>query len=260
MSLRVTGPRYTLLMASLPPLGGLFEARSPAISLLKLQSRLTLLHPDDRRTLDLLVGFLSQAVRDDDSLAGPIDARLLTSARGFFAAVTNPTLRQLVSQRLDQRTLLAALRRRHRGESEPPRGQPWGFGPWLSTIERRWKEPAFGLEAVFPWIPEVSRQLEAGDLVSLERTLFGVIWRDLDRLAFGHLFDFEAVVIYVARWALVDRWSHYDAQAAQVRFADLVNASLEGIAIRSEDPSPTAAPTASAPAPDSTLQPVSASR
>lgn len=251
MSLRFTAPRYTVLMASLPPLGGLFEARSPAISLLKLQSRLTLLHPDDRHTLDLMAGFLSQAVRDDESLAGPIDARLLQSARGFFAEVANPTLRQLVAHRLDLRTILAALRRRHRGESEPPTGQAWGFGPWVASIERRWKEPAFGLEAVFPWIPEVSRLLEAGDLVALERSLFAVIWKDLDRLGFGHRFDFEAVVIYLARWALVDRWSHYDAGAAVERFDALVNAALEGIAIGAA---------AASPASDPARQPVAAGR
>jgi hypothetical protein len=228
MSVRLTAPRYTLLMGSLPPLGGLFEARSPAISLLKLKSRLGVLHPDDRHTLELMTGFLSQSMRDDDSVAAPIDERLLESARGFFAAVTNPSLRQLVTHRLDLRTVLAALRRRHRGEGEAPTGQAWGFGPWVSTIERRWTEPAFGLEAVFPWIPEVNRLLESGDLVSLERTLFEVIWKDLDRLAFGHHFDFEAVVVYVARWALVDRWCHYDAQAAETRFAGLVNAALEG--------------------------------
>ena len=223
-------PRYTALMASLPPLGGLLEARAPAISMLKLESRLTLLHPEDKRTLDLMVGFLSQSVRDDESLASPVDARLLESADQFFKEVSNPTLRQLVAQRLDLRTILAALRRRHRGESEPPTGPAWGFGPWVSTIQRRWKGPAFGLEAVYPWIPEVNHLLESGDLVTLERSLFGVIWKDLDHLGFGHHFDLEAVVVYVARWALVDRWSHYDARLAVTRFGALVNASLVGIA------------------------------
>jgi len=254
MSLHVSAPwgvapRYTLLMASLPPLGGLFEARAPAISRLKLQSRLeSLLHPEDRRTLDLLASFLSQAVRDDASLAEPIDARLLQAAQSFFAQVANPTLRQLVTTRLDLRTILAALRRRHRGEHEPPRGESWGFGAWVPAIERRWKEPAFGLEAVFPWIPEVARLLEAGDLVNLERTLFTVIWKDLERLSAGHLFDVEAVIIYVARWALVDRWSRYDAAAAESRFAALVDAALAGVAI--------GAPASSVPAP----QPIPAGR
>ncbi len=219
-------PRYTALMASLPPLGQLFEARSPAISRLKLQQRLTLLHPEDRHIVDLLVGILSQSVRDEARPGGPSDPQLLEEARRFFDEVRNPTLRRLVTHRLDLRTIEAALRRRHRGEKEPPHGEAWGHGPLVPTIERHWKEPAFRLEAVFPWIPEAARLLEAGDQVGLERLLFGEIWKELDRAAFGHNFDFEAVVIYLARWALVDRWSHFDAAAAVDRFRRLIQTGL----------------------------------
>jgi len=219
-------PRYTALMASLPPLGQLFEANSPAISRLMLLQRLTLLHPEDRRVVDLLTGILSQSVRDEARPGGPSDPQLLEEIHRFFAEVRNPTLRRLVAHRLDLRTIEAALRRRHRGETEPPAGEAWGYGPLLPTIERHWKEPAFRLEAVFPWIPEAARLLETGDLVNLERLLFGEIWKELDRAAFGHSFDFEAVVIYLARWALVDRWSHFDATAAVERFRRLIQAGL----------------------------------
>lgn len=215
-------PRYTALMASLPPLGGLFEARSPAISRLRLLNRLSLLHPDDRRVLDLTTDFLSQSIRDPALTGGPEDAALLEQARHLFQQVRNPLLRRLVAHRLDLRTIVAALRRRHRGESEPPRGEPWGFGPWVAPIERRWSEPAFALEAVFPWIPELSGLLEAGDLVGIERLLFAEIWRETDRIALGHHFDFEAVLIYLARWSLVERWSNYDTPAASQRFRQLV--------------------------------------
>ncbi|MEO1002539.1 MAG: DUF2764 family protein [Cyanobacteria bacterium J06638_7] len=232
-------PRYTTLMASLPPLGGLFEAREPAISRLKLQSRLALIHPDDRRSLDLAIGLLSQGLLDTESepatapstavnparTRGP-DAELLAEARRFFAEVSNPMLRQLVSQRLDLRTVVAALRRRHRGESEPPRGREWGFGSLVATIERHWSEPTLGLGGRFPWIAEAVRLLEGNDLIGLERQLFTLIWRDLDRLGQGHNFDFEAVILYLARWSLVERWSNYDAGAAAQRFRQLVSGGL----------------------------------
>lgn len=219
-------PRYTTLMASLPPLGGLFEARSPAISRLKLERRLTLLEDGDRRSLDLAISILSQSMRPQDPDGGPSDARLLEEARTFFAQVTNPLLRHLVSHRLDLRTVLAALRRRNRGEVDPPLGQPWGFGSWEATIERHWKEPTFRLEAVFPWIVETARLLEADDLINLERLHFSVIWKEIDRVALGHHFDFEAVMIYLARWGLVERWCSFDAQAATARFRQLVSAGL----------------------------------
>ena len=219
-------PRYTTLMASLPPLGGLFEARTPEISRLKLQSRLALLHPEDRRTFDLMVGLLSQTLREEENPAGPADAAVLEATRTFLHEVPNPILRELVIFRLDLRTILAALRRRHRGESEPPVGEPWGFGQWVPAIERHWREPAFRLEAVFPWLPQALSLLEADELVDLERLSFRLLWQHLDRIGFGHHFDFEAVVIYVARWALVDRWSHFHGPEAVERFRRLVRTGL----------------------------------
>ncbi len=231
-------PRYTTLMASLPPLGGLFEAREPAISRLRLTSRIGLLHPDDRADLDRAAGILSQSLLPEagegegdgrSAAGGPpagADALLLEEVGRFFREVRQPLLRQLVRQRLDRRTIVAALRRRHRGEAEPPRGQVWGFGELVPTIERHWREPAFALAGVFPWIPEAVRLLESDDLVGVERLLFSLIWRELDQLGQGHHFDFEAVVIYLARWSLVERWSNYDADAAARRFRQLVSDGL----------------------------------
>jgi hypothetical protein len=240
-------PRYMTLMASLPPLGGLFEARAPAISRLKLQNRLSLLHPDDRHRLDLMVRILSQTIRDEEFPGGPSDPSLLEATRTFLHEVSNPTLRAMVTTRLDVRTILAALRRRHRGESEPPTGTEWGFGSWVPSIERHWKEPAFRLEAVFPWIPQAVSLLEADDLVNLERLLFGLLWKHLDRLGFGHNFDFEAVVIYIARWALVDRWSHFHGPEAVARFRTLVRAGLGSFTdLATTDLAPTPPPSTAA--------------
>lgn len=231
-------PRYTTLMASLPPLGGLFEAREPAISRLRLTSRIGLLHPDDRISLDRVTGILSQSLlpevgeteNDGRSVAARhaagADALLLEEVHRFFREERQPLLRELVRRRLDRRTIVAALRRRHRGEAEPPRGQVWGFGELVPTIERHWREPAFGLAGVFPWIPEAVRLLESDDLVGLERLLFTLIWRELDQLGQGHHFDFQAVLVYLARWSLVERWSNYDAEAAARRFRQLVSDGL----------------------------------
>jgi hypothetical protein len=227
-------PRYTTLMASLPPLGRLFEAREPAISRLKLQSRLSLLHPQDRRRLEganrilsqELVGYERDAPSEQTAISGRLDASLIHDAERFFRDETHPLLRQLVRQRLDLRTIVAALRRRHRGDHEPPRGQAWGFGSLVSTIERHWNEPSLGLSGVYPWIAEAAVLLENDDLIGMERQLFSLIWRELDRLGQGHQFNFNAVVIYLARWNLVERWSSYDAGAASERFRQLIGSAF----------------------------------
>ena len=51
-------------------------------------------------------------------------------------------------------------------------------------------------------------------------------WAAGERHLALHDFDFEAVVYYVLRWSLVDRWSRYDAEAAAVRFAELLDAAI----------------------------------
>jgi hypothetical protein len=211
-------PRYTTLMASLPPLGGLFEAREPAISRLRLQKRLGLLTAADRQLLHRV-----QAILGDPPLA---DGPLLAEAERFAREVRQPLVRQLVRHRLELRTVMAALRRRRRGEQEPPRDQAWGHGRLLAPIHRHWRHPHLGLDGLCPWIGEAVALLEADDLIGLERLLFSLLWRELDRLALGHSFDLEAVVIYVARWSLVERWSSYDSAEAARRFRQLVAAGL----------------------------------
>jgi hypothetical protein len=42
-----------------------------------------------------------------------------------------------------------------------------------------------------------------------------------------HYFDFEAVIIYLNRWSLVDRWARYNGEAAVERFRKLVDSGIE---------------------------------
>ena len=215
---------YITLMASLPPLGSLFEVKQEPISRLKLEERLKLLHDNDRATLDQiadLIAWSAQPFARDD-------AAFVAKANQFLQLSHNPTFRKLVDEHLTIRTIVAALRRRQRGEAEPPPpGETWGYGRWVSHIERHWKEPAFHLEAVFPWVVEANKLIEDGDWVGLERLQFSVTWAVLDRLGAGHNFDFEAVMIYLNRWSLVARWSCYNGEAAVKRFRDLVSVGLE---------------------------------
>jgi hypothetical protein len=48
----------------------------------------------------------------------------------------------------------------------------------------------------------------------------------LDRVGAGHYFDFEAVVIYLSRWSMVDHWSGYSGGAAVERFRKLVGSGI----------------------------------
>jgi hypothetical protein len=215
--------KYITLMSSLPPLGKLFEATQTPISRLKLENRLKLLEAKDGKLLDQMANLIAWS----EQPMARTDPQFVQEAKHFFEEVSNPTLREVMQHRLDLRTIVAALRRRHRGENEPPVGQIWGVGNWVSFIERHWTEPGFHLEAIFPWVLEANRLLSANDLVGLERLQFELNWRVLDRVGARHYFDFEAVVIYLMRWSVVDRWTRYNGEAAVERFRKLVDTGIE---------------------------------
>jgi hypothetical protein len=215
--------KYITLMSSLPPLGKLFEATQTPISRLKLENRLKLLEAKDGKLLEQMANLIAWS----EQPMARTDPQFVQEAKHFFEEVSNPTLREVMQHRLDLRTIVAALRRRHRGENEPPVGQIWGVGNWVSFIERHWTEPGFHLEAIFPWVLEANRLLSANDLVGLERLQFGLNWQMLDRVGAGHYFDFEAVVIYLMRLSVVDRWTRYNGGGAVERFRKLVDTGIE---------------------------------
>ena len=214
--------QYTMLMASLPYHGALFAAKRTPINRIKLDARLRVLAPEHRRILDLI----------EDTLLwyrlplGLEEAEILARDRKAMAEIESETLRQVIRDRLELRTCMAALRRRFAGEAAAPAGRDWGYGRWLNHIARNWSEPGFRLEGAFPWLREADRLLRDGDTLGLERLVLAALWQSLGRHTAAHEFDFEAVVIYVLRWNVIDRWTRYDSAAAVRRFTGLVESAL----------------------------------
>ena len=213
---------YTMLIASLPHHGSLFAAKRTPINRVKLESRLRVLKPEDRETLDLVVNALLWFALP----LGLEEAKIVARGREAMARMENETLRQIILDRLEIRTCVAALRRRHSGETSPPTDRTWGYGRWLNHIVRNWSEPSFRLDGVFPWLREADRLMRDGDTLGLERLLLETVWTNLGRYAAEHEFDFEAVVIYVLRWSVIARWTLYNGEEASQRFAELVDSAL----------------------------------
>lgn len=220
---------YVMLMASLPSPEALFLARQPPLSRLKLDQRLQALEPEDAEILRLVEDVLQW----DHLPIALTEEEVVARARKALARIDNELLRRIIEERLDIRTVVAALRRRRRGEGPPPRGSLWGIGRWADHIVRHWTEPGFRLDRVFPWLREVERLMKAGDAVAVERLLLQQAWKPLVRLAGEHDFEFEAVVIYVLKWNIVDRWGRYNGEAAMRRFEELVEAALGDYAVLS---------------------------
>jgi len=219
--MRETDP-YIMLMTSLPSPAALFLAKQPPLSRLRLDQRLRVLTPEDRATLALV----EQALNWRELPLEASEKDVVGRARHALAAIEDETLCLIVRDRFDIRTIVAALRRRHRGESAPAAGEAWGFGRWVDHIVRNWSDPAFGLSGGFAWVREADRLMKNSDVMALERLILEQAYRSLKRRKGEHFFDLVAVVIYVLEWSIVDRWGRYNAEAATRRFEELTEAGL----------------------------------
>ena len=213
---------YVMLMSSLPRSETLFLAKQPPLSRLKLEQRLRVLTDEDAETLKLVEQVLSW--RELPITASEQD--VIDRGRRALARIGSETLKDIVRDRLEIRTCIAALRRRNRGEGAPPADMRWGFGRWVDRMTRNWTEPGFRLDGVFPWIRELDRLMREGDPVAVERFVLQQAYKRLQRRAGFHTFDLEAVVIYVLKWNIFDRWARSNGEAAARRFEDLTLAGL----------------------------------
>jgi hypothetical protein len=213
-------------MSSLPHLGRLFANQPVPCSGYKLANRLNMLTAQDLALLHeiehLLHWIFHGLTRSDADIVATAD-ELIPRLRK-----RSVVLAELAQQLLERRSVIAALRRRHRGENAPPKTR-WGYGRWLTHIARYWNESYFQLELVYPWLPEAERLLQEDATLALERLLLRTKWEELERAAQGHYFDFEAVVIYVLRWNIVYRWRIYSAEAAAQRFSALVEEGCQDL-------------------------------
>jgi len=100
------------------------------------------------------------------------------------------------------------------------------LGPWTRDVARRYADPDFGLEHVLPWLPSARQLLDTGDAVGLERLLFGLVWDELERMTCDDRQGFGAVLAYVFKWDLADRWLRRDAALALRRLDTLAVEAL----------------------------------
>jgi hypothetical protein len=217
--------RYAMLISSLPYHGSLFGAKRTPLSRIRLRQRQRLLDEADTACLRIVANLLEWSRHAMERRDKDIVAR----AKAELPKLDNEFARELITWRLELRTAVAALRRRHRGQAAPSGHDRWGYGRWLAHIRRHWSEPHFRLERVYPWLPEAKTLLEGGDALGLERLLLSAVWEHLDRLADGHHFDFEAVLIYALRWDLIARWTGYRGDEAAVRFEEMVEEGLKDV-------------------------------
>lgn len=213
--------KYTDLICSLPACQDLFAAKITPVSRIQLEKRLRVLDDEDYNDIQLLGGFL-------DWFGHPLDrsdTELLTIVREKYSELSSESIKHYVDWRFEFRTLIAALRQKHRG-GKFTGDMLWGYGRWVRHIEKHWNEKYFALEKIYPWFIDVERMLVREQALELESFILHYVWRWLEKESFGHEFDLEAVAIYRMRWDLVARWTSYTKEPAQQRFSHLLDAAF----------------------------------
>lgn len=211
---------YTALVTSLPSSERLFIAKQPPLSRLRLNKRLTALNPEHRQTLALVERVLSWSEYKMTDDIGGVSARIKIALRD----IAQPTLSAIIREQMELRTTIAALRMRNRGDTAPT--STWGYGRWTNHIAKNWAEPTFRLDAPMPWLRTAANLIERKDPLELERHILEVSSKQLQRHAANHRFDFEAVVIYVLKWDIFNRWAQSNSEAATRRFSNLLSDAL----------------------------------
>lgn len=212
---------YYTLVPALPSLAPLHKLQELPCSTLKLEQRLGMLSEPDRAQLASALRLCQRERLGDETLS---DADEVAQWQRELAQITDPELRALISDYLESRTLVAALRYRLAGQQD---GQAFkGFGERLWLIRRNWQQPLFGLEGQFPWLTAAREALEAGQARTLEQLLLERFWERLRRFEQRQMFSFAAVAAYRLRWALAEYRLRWDAAAAQNSFDQWVEAVL----------------------------------
>ncbi|MGY6274925.1 DUF2764 family protein [Methylomonas sp. MgM2] len=222
--------KYTLLMSSLPVQpANLFSTKILPISRIQLDKRLSLLDPQDAGDLDRIERMLHWS-----KMKVADDRHIVETGMAELGLIRSQFLREIVLWRLELRTILTALRRKHAGETLQA-GEPFhGFGNRLHLIKRNWQKPDFGLGQALPWLKQTQQLMATNQTLALDKLMLSLNWQYYARLSRGHCFDFPAVVLYVLRWDLIHRWVSYDADRALLRFNELVCAAMADVSLECE--------------------------
>ena len=208
---------YYTLVASLPAMPRHFEVDRVPIAQPRLEKRMEMLRPEDADVVEQLLAFLLWDRQPWDRT----DEEVVAHYDEIMSTTRNRLARHIVAFQMEIRTIFSGLRRRRRGL--PP---PLWAGHWVDHIRKNWEHPEFKLGWQHPWIAEIDPLLGTTDCLRVERIKLNVAWNHWTRLAEQYYFSFEAVLLYLARWEIINRWTSQNAVLGRQRFEQLVTESL----------------------------------
>lgn len=208
---------YFTLISSLPHLPAHFDVDRVPITRRQLLKRLSIIEGDDADDLLQLTDFLSW----DRQVTEKTDDEINRDYERLCREIIHPIVREIMQDRVNIRTIVGALRRRRRNQDPPA-----AIGPLVPTIRKNWGQPQFGIGLRFAWIEPFETLMESGRAIDAERVLYETMWHRRCRMADRYTFSFEAVLLYLTRWSIIDRWTSRDAEAGLERFDKIIEETL----------------------------------
>ena len=213
---------YVALISSLPRHDVLFDEQQTPLSRIKLNQRLLMLTEHHRQQLQRV----EQVLHWDTWPAAMPHDEVVQRIRQHMQHIEDADVRELIHEKLDMRTLLGALRYRLREPSQPPQGD-WAVSRYRDVIVRHWHEDDFHLSQAFPWLSEALALMRQQHTLKLEQLIMRQAWQTLHRHQPEQEFGFMAVVLYVMKWHLVERWNRRDGDVARQRFNQLIRSTIK---------------------------------
>lgn len=215
----MTADNYTTIVVSLPYLPPFGKAERLPITRLRLQQRLNILSIDHAQQL----ANAEALIRWQPNLVKPkSDQDMVIRYRQLLQTTTHLALRDFISFRIDQQTVIAALRLREAGAEVDAFLQLAGLNRWTRHITTHWNDADFKLSFMYPWLPEALRLLKIHDASGLDRLLMTAVWQYLSRVSDSNPFGFEAVFAFVFKWDILQAWFARDPIKAKSRFQDII--------------------------------------
>lgn len=216
---------YYTLIPALPALPVSLELlKELPISVLQLEQRLGMLAESDRMLLRRALRLFQRERSGDEAFS---DQDEVLHWEQELAAIPYKSLRAVLAENLEWRSVIAAQRYRLAGQQDSSSFRGYGKRTWI--IRRDWHQPDFGLGRQYPWLVESLAQLKQGQGVELEQQILDRLWRKLRMLEQSHPFSLIAVAAYRLRWSIAEYRLRWEAEAAQLHFSQLVDRALAGV-------------------------------
>lgn len=209
---------YYTILTSLPRHHRQYNVDQTPLSRIQLERRIQSLPVSERECLYMLEDTVWTSWFDQERTVKDI----LRQAKVFLQTHQNFIL-ELIDWYFNIRSLLVALRLRRDTVSLPEHVDDIWHTRWSARILNNWNVPDFGLKNIYPWLPDANARLINNQADILEKILIEQLWKHLDHIEDRHYFDFEAIIIYLIRWDIVNYWSQFNQSAAIKRMNESVS-------------------------------------